>query len=68
MGLKDGVVVQINGVDFEYSAFYERLNAIAKPNHLACPKCHNTKFGISYGDYECIASCDCGHTMTIYDG
>ena len=67
--MKDQEKVQINGKDYFYHEYYERLQA-EKDNKpaIACPKCHNTTFEISYGQYECIANCKCGHQMTIYDG
>jgi len=69
--MKAGEKVIINNKEYEYHTYYDRLclpqNSIDK-EAVACPKCSNTSFTISYGDYECIANCKCGHSMTIYDG
>ena len=67
--MKDGKKVKIEGVNYFYDANYDRLESKKddKPA-IACPKCHNTTFKISYSRYECIANCRCGHQMTIYDG
>lgn len=66
---KDKQIVYINNRKFIYDEFYDRLEA---HNHkkpaIACSKCKNTEFSISYGDYKCIANCKCGHYMTVYDG
>lgn len=56
-----------------YYPSYERLiiiedHAETSKAHVACPKCHNTTFEISFGNYKCIANCKCGHSMTVYDG
>ena len=69
--MKDKETVMINGVDYEYDSYYDRLclsNDEDSSPGVACPKCHNTTFSISYGNYRCIANCKCGHSMTIYDG
>jgi len=39
-----------------------------KAPEIMCPECLNTKFEISYGDYQLICICNCGHTMVVYDG
>jgi hypothetical protein len=68
--MKDGEIVKINNLDYRYSKFYDRLELIGNESkeHIACPKCNSTTFTISYGTYECIANCSCGHSMTVYDG
>ncbi len=67
--MKDEEEVIIDNKIYVYDEFYDRLQSKDdnKPA-IACPQCYNTKFSISYGDYECIANCECGHFMTIYDG
>jgi len=72
---KEGETIVLNGVKFFYNEFYKRLTAERKDYtiqggkvEIACPRCFNTKFTISYGIYECIANCDCGHSMVVYDG
>lgn len=68
---KDNEIIEINGLKYQYSGFYQRLSLKTEneniPNIL-CPICHNSKFWISYGEYKCVANCECGHHMTIYDG
>lgn len=67
--MKDNSIIIINKRKFKFNKFYRRLEALdEKSPVIACPKCKNTKFKISYGTYECIANCECGHSMTIYDG
>ena len=71
--MKDKETVTIDGVDYQYDSYYDRLE---RPEHdgsvqhpaIACPKCQRTTFCITYGNYQCIANCQCGHSMTIYDG
>lgn len=60
-------IVIINNKEFIYNSSYDRLESELFPQ-IACPKCKNTLFQISYGNYECIANCKCGHKMTVYDG
>ena len=78
-GLKyvEGEKVVLNGVTFKYDEYYKRLEVerdaddddrIGAKVEVACPCCHGTKFTIGYGNYECIANCDCGHSMVVYDG
>ena len=71
--MKDKEIVKINGVEYEYCSHDD---ALFRPSHngsvehpvVACPKCHGMKFSITYGNYVCIANCECGHSMSIYDG
>jgi len=72
--MKDKEIVAINGVDYKYCSYYKRLGlhddgdgSVQHPA-VACPECHGTKFSITYGSYKCIANCECGNSMTIYDG
>ena len=67
--MKEGEKVVINNKEFEYDEDAEALfsEKTASPQ-VACPKCKNTKFEISYGNYECIANCNCGHKMSVYTG
>ena len=71
--MEDKQMIEINGSTYAYSAFYKRLelknaeDTYERPA-IACPKCWGFAFKITYGNYECIANCKCGHTMTIYDG
>lgn len=70
----------IHGKNYFYNKSYDRLELITdtddpwdsmaqhEPSSIRCPKCHNDKFTIGYGHYECYAYCKCGHRMTIYDG
>jgi hypothetical protein len=69
--MKNKEKITINGKEYEYSEFYDRLEIIDNIKNLeqvACPKCNNTFFSISYGNYQCIANCKCGHKMEIYGG
>lgn len=71
--MKDRDIVKINGVDYEYLMYYDRLqrpgdDGTRENPAICCPKCRRTTFYITYGDYECVANCLCGHSMTIYDG
>jgi hypothetical protein len=71
--LKDKMEVKINGVPYIYESAYkrlERVGMVGSRSHpaIACPLCHGTMFSIVYGNWECIADCPCGHSMTIYDG
>lgn len=79
--LADEQEVVVQGVTYRYSAFYERLelhefddghscmaDGTRENPAILCPECHRAEFRITYGNYECIANCACGHTMTIYDG
>jgi len=69
MEYRDKDVTTINGVEYEYSAFYKRLcRTEDEAPAIACPLCHGVEFTISYGNYECIANCSCGNSMVIYDG
>ena len=70
--MKDNQEITIENEVYKYCKFYDRLENIKgeltnKPA-IACPKCLNTLFTITYGHYECIANCKCGHSMTVYDG
>lgn len=69
--MKDKERITIKDEVYKYCNFYKRLEIVdsskGKPE-IMCPKCYNTLFSISYGHYECIASCKCGHKMTVYDG
>lgn len=67
--MKDKDIITIDNKEFSFNEFYNRLQS--KDNNvpsIACPKCLNTNFSISYKQYQCIANCKCGHSMTIYDG
>lgn len=67
--MEDNESVTINNKIFLYDHYYKRLRAEdSGVPQIACPNCHNTQFQLSYGDYELIAHCNCGHTMTVYDG
>ena len=70
--MKDQEHIIIEDTIYLYESFYQRLELVSnsKPckNQIRCPKCHNDRFTISYGTYECIANCSCGHSMVIYDG
>lgn len=73
MDKNNTIVTIINNLRYFYNEFYNRLEVIGEHEnqtkaHIACPKCHNTSFQINYGNYECIANCKCGHSMTVYDG
>lgn len=69
-----GHKVQINNLEYTYSPFYDRLQIEEDSEEksvvgcIRCVRCHNDSFRISYGDYECIANCVCGHSFTIYEG
>lgn len=67
--MKDKEKIVIEGIEFTFIHYYDRLNSDDKKKAVACPKCLATEgFSISYGNYECIAHCKCGHDMTVYDG
>ena len=72
--MEDKEKVEINGEIYEYSAFYDRLELTGDRDGtysqpaIACPKCRDFAFRITYGEWECVANCKCGHSMTIYDG
>lgn len=70
--MENNDVVLINSKQYEYNGFYGRLKLLdteeESKEEIACPKCLGTEFSISYGNYECIANCKCGHSMTVYDG
>lgn len=74
--LKENEIVEVDGKQYRYNSFYQRLELLKSdgrcddesPVVIMCPCCHATKFTIGYGHYECIATCDCGHSMTVYDG
>ena len=67
--MQDNEKIEINGIIYEYSKYYDRLESERDeiPGVL-CPKCYNDTFQLSYGNYEIIAHCKCGHSMTVYDG
>lgn len=71
---EDGDWEIINGIKYVYVSSYDRMelpdfdDGTRYRPAIACPQCFGTKFSISYGDWECIAHCECGHSMTIYDG
>lgn len=63
--MKDKDVIVINGFNYEYSEFYDTLEAIGIGDHefteeehynfkqtIACPKCLGMLFTISYGNYK----------------
>ncbi len=72
MIMEDNEIVKIGYKNYKYNEFYKRLELDSQESQykesIACPICKNTSFTISYGKYECIANCKCGHSMTIYDG
>lgn len=74
MSLKDEEKVEVNGVVYHYDAYYERLqlpdfqDGDYNVPAIACPKCHNLDLRLGYGEWECVAYCKCGHSMTVYDG
>ena len=67
---KDGDIVIIKGISYDVTnntLFASRESDDIIPA-VICPKCHNDKFSIKYGSYECIAVCQCGNEMSIYSG
>ena len=68
--MKDKETVIINNKEYVYESYYQRLELKKSDglDSIACPKCSNIYFSISYKSYECIANCKCGHFMTIYKG
>lgn len=67
--MKDKEIIIVNGREYEYHKTDDVLKGIERDAPaVICPKCHNDTFEISYGHYECIALCKCGHSMTIYAG
>lgn len=65
--IKDQDKVIINDKTYTYSSYYKRLVS-EDYDSIACPMCHNISFTLSYGEYELIAHCKCGHSMVVYDG
>lgn len=71
--LKDNQKIEIEGRIYTYNAYYKRLVCKHHPEYndrVRCPNCYSTYFKIGYNDgcYECVAYCDCGHSMVVYDG
>ena len=67
--MKDGKKILHNNIIYTYDKFYDRYQARAKTKHqILCSKCLSSMFSISYGLNECIATCVCGHSFTVYDG
>jgi len=72
-GLEDEEVVEVDSVKYKYDQFYKHLSRVTSkgdlnPPMIMCPKCHATTFQISYGDYSCLANCECGHVTEVYGG
>lgn len=64
-----------NGRKYNYDVYCDRLDAsypeepeVFEPPDVLCPHCLNDSFKITYGNYQCIAVCSCGHRMRIYEG
>jgi hypothetical protein len=67
--LKQGQEFKVNDIIYKYCSFYQSLQSQDDEYPaILCPLCYASRFWISYGNYECIANCDCGHKMVIYDG
>ena len=71
--MQDADITIINGVEYEYSEFYGRLQRVGSAGSrsypaVACPICKGFLFSLVYGDYELIADCPCGNSFTVYDG
>jgi len=78
--MKEGDIIKIEGRKYRYDSSSDRLELIGGKNgwdledgsfeepSIACPKCRGFSFRIGYGEWECIAYCPCGHSMTIYAG
>ena len=68
--MNDGDQVIIDGVKYRYDKYYDRLKGETEDAApaIACPRCNNTEFTLSYGNYELVAHCKCGQLMTVYDG
>lgn len=69
----DNEKVVIDGLTYEFCSFYNRLRVCLDDrkktiSEIRCPNCHGDTFKIGYGNYECIAYCQCGTEMTVYDG
>jgi hypothetical protein len=69
---EDGeTIILVPNRKFIYNKFYDRLEAEDKNvPEIACPKCYEDRFQISrnFDNYNCIAHCICGHSMSVYDG
>lgn len=67
--MEDNEITIINNKIFKYNKYYDRLETEDNISpSIACPKCKNTLFQISYETYQCNANCKCGHIMEIYGG
>lgn len=69
----DEEIIEINGIKYKPSQWdgdkhLESVKGQETTAKIACIKCHNTEFQISYGRYECIATCKCGNSMVVYSG
>lgn len=77
--MKDKEIVQINGLEYQYNALYQRLEVVGIPGaaftseekdnfkqQIACPKCYNRLFTLSYIAWGINANCKCGHSMIVY--
>ena len=67
-GYKPDQEVVVDSITYRYNEFYDRLGEGSVKPETICPYCHRSWFQITYGLYECIANCECGHSFPIYDG
>jgi len=68
-------LIERDGETYEYDVYYKRYRLKDDRDKrnpdapdVICPKCLNDSFILKYGDYELLALCPCGHSMTVYDG
>jgi len=68
--MKDDDIIIINNNEYKYNSYCKSFMATNDKVFPAviCGICKKDKFQIAYGNYECIAKCECGHIMTIYEG
>ena len=69
--MKDQEIVVVDGIEYRYNEFHQRLTAVNTCEtdiHVRCPICLNDTFTLKYGKWGIIAVCNCGHEMTVYDG
>lgn len=56
---------------FVFDNFYGRYERVSKERTgpaVRCGNCFNDRFQIQYGEYKCIAVCECGYEQEVYDG
>lgn len=63
------IVEGLRGEKYRHSKSSDYLEPVESGLPLVtCPYCFSYKFEIGYGNYSCLAWCDCGHEMEVYSG